>query len=89
MHTRAFKGALRFRNTTGVPFSSGQWIWIVHLLLLHASFAPRATECTGPYEDSFWECGGSVSEPEFKAFAVEQNHMTGNKAEEAFMPPVR
>ena len=37
--------------------SSGQWIWTVHLLFLCASFAPWATEYTGPYQDS---CSGSV-----------------------------
>ena len=72
MRTCAFKGALHFRNATGVSFSSGQWVWIVHLLLLCGSFAPWATEYTGPYEDSFWERGGFVWEPESKPIAFEQ-----------------
>ena len=69
-------------------FSSGQLIWIVHLLLLCASFAPWATEYTGPYEDSFWECGGSVWEPEFKVTAFEQTNVT-IQGEEALITPAR
>ena len=86
LHNRAFKGALHFRNATGVPFSSGQRIRIVHLLLLCASFAPWATEYTGPYEESFWECGGSVWEPEFKATAFKQQHMNKLRGGNSYTP---